>query len=320
MGVVCAATAEALSGGQEPLAALPMPHRAGPLTPYWASLAGSLTRLGLTFDQSVGGATILPLNQLTRLQSLSLRLHCWSADLELSFPQLRELDIVAVQHAITLMCPELRKFRLKNHAPLKSISGIPDEIEDLSLRSSLTSSLHDCSTFLHAAFLGRRLEQLKRLDVTMPPEAYKSSVASQIIKQVLREGKLTALVTTCPLEQLTPLTRPQCALPTSLQRLKLYLPLERGIPVVLEQLTNLRCLTLIDTKQGPMHLDRSLDPFLNMKDLGCLRFLGYPAASEHAQTRFEWTSEALGFLSLARIRLQREAQMPGSREPLKLCC
>ncbi|CAL5224640.1 g7358 [Coccomyxa viridis] len=95
------ASAETLFGSQEP--ELPRPHKDGMFTTYWASLAGNLTRLKLSFGHPVGGATISPLSQLTRLQSLSLQLNCWYADVELSLPQLKELEMVAVQHAwITL--------------------------------------------------------------------------------------------------------------------------------------------------------------------------------------------------------------------------
>ena len=315
VSVLCAADAEALFRRQEP--APPMPHRDGPLAPYWASLAGTLTRLDLQFSQSVVGATILPLSQLSRLQSLSLRCHGWSADVKLSLPQLQELEIFAVQHAcITLMCPQLRKLHVMSAAPLEAFDGIPLEIEDLSF-----SCLKDDSVSLYNMLGGRRLKQPKVLRVSMPPESYESPVASEGMKQVLRESKLTSLITDCPVEQLTPMQGSRCALPMSLQYLVLDLPLDRGIPLVLEQLTNLRVLAMTDTKQGPMHLDRSLDPFLDMKHLGSLAFMGKPAKSEHAlQTRFEWTSEALEVLLLARIRLQNEAQMPGSRRPPTLWC
>ena len=153
----------------------------------------------------------------------------------------------------------------------------------------------------------------------MSPRSYDSPVAPQVIKQVLRKGRLTILDTNCPLEQLTPLTGPQSTLPMSLQILNLHLPLERGIPPVLEQLSNLRGLTLIDTKQGPMHLTRNLDPFLDIKYLECLAFMGKDAADPgRAQTRFEWTQDALGFLVLARTRLHKEAQM-SSRKFVLLC-
>ena len=315
VGVLCAVSAEALFGNQEP--AWLMPHRDGPLTPYWASLAGALTRLDLRFDQSVGGATMLPLSQLSRLKSLSLRFHCWSADVNLSLPQLQKLEISAVQHAcIILMCPQLKTMNVRSGAPLGTFDGIPSGIEELSLSCS-----EDGSQSLNKMLCGRRLHQLRRLRVSMSPHSYELPEASEAIKQVLREGRLTTLATDCPLEQLTPMQGSQCALLMSLQFLTLDLPLDRGVPVVLEQLTNLRGLTMRDTKRGPMHLDRSLDPFLDMQHLAGLMFMGKPAKIKHAlQTRYEWTPEALEILLLARIRLQEEAQMQGSRRTSMLWC
>ncbi len=223
---MCAVSAEAVFGSQQP--ALPMPHRAGPLTPYWASLAGSLTRLDLQFDgydRSVGGATILPLSQLTRLQSLCLRFNCWSADVDLSLPQLQKLEIVAIQHVcITLMCSQLKTLDVMSGSPLGAFDGIPPGIQGVSFHC-----YEDGSLPLHKMLWGRKLDQLRSLTVSMSPRSYESPVASEVIKQVLKESKLTALATNCPLEQLVASTGPQSALPTSLQHLILDLPLERGI-------------------------------------------------------------------------------------------
>ena len=145
-GVACAANAEALFGSQE--AVLFIPHRDGPPTPYWASLASSLTRLELVFGQSVGGATISPLNQLTRLKSLSLRCCHLYADVELSLPQLQKLSISHVRHArITLQCPQLKALQVQNPFPLESIDGVPPGLEDLTLYST-----NDCSKSLQASF------------------------------------------------------------------------------------------------------------------------------------------------------------------------
>ena len=107
IGVVCAASAEALFGSQELV--LPWPHQDGSFTPYWASLANNLTRLVLSFDHPLGGATIRPLSQLTRLLSLSLKVKYVFADVKLSLPQLQTLKISALFHArITLVCPQLK--------------------------------------------------------------------------------------------------------------------------------------------------------------------------------------------------------------------
>ena len=310
----CAARAESWFGSQE--LALPEPHGDYPLMPYcpWASLAGNLTHLELGFHQPVTGASILPLSQLTRLKSLSLQTNGWSADVDLSLPQLQKLQIInAAQHAdITLNCLQLKTLVVESATPLEAFEGIPPGIEDISF-----SCLEDGSLSLHEMLWERELDQLKSLRVFMSPEfqSYDSPEASRVIKQVLRKGRLTTLVTDCPVEQLTPSAGAQCALLMSLQILELHLPLDKGIPEVLEQLTNLRSLTLVGPKWEPMHLTRSLDPFLNMKDLGCLAFMGKPIANDHAlQIHFEWTPDAMEVILLARMRLQ------GSRRSQMLCC
>ncbi len=194
-------------------------------------------------------------------------------------------------------------------APLGIYDGIPPVIEDVSLVCAADGSLS-----LYNMLWGRGLDQLRSLHVSMSPQSYDSPVASEVVRQVLRDGRLKTLETNCPLEQLTPLTEPVSALPTGLHLLDVHLPLGRGIPPVLEQLSNLRGLILINTEKGAMHLTRSLDPFLDMKHLECLVLRGKHAADrECAQKRFEWTPEALGFLALARTRLQKEAQMSGRK-------
>ena len=240
-----------------------------------------------------------------------------SADVELSLPQLQKLDIFAVHHAsITLICPQLKTLHVDTGIPLETFDGIPPGIQELSFFCSVDGSLS-----LFNMLWGKRLDQLERLRILMPQHSYDSHVASEVIKQVLRESKLTWLVMGCPVEQLSPLTGPGGALPASLQHLTLDLPLDRGIPVDLEQLTNLESLTLRNTKQGPMHLSRSLDPFLDMKNLVSLGFMGKPTYTKAAlQTRYEWTPGALEFLLLARIRLQKEAETQGSRRSRMLWC
>ncbi len=92
--------------------------------------------------------------------------------------------------------------------------------------------------------------------------------------RILKRLKLQYLTTDCPLEKLTPLRGPDCALPISLRALELHLPLEKGLPAVLERLTNLRELTVHNTGEMPMHLDRPLNPFLDMAGLESLTFCG----------------------------------------------
>ena len=107
-------------------------------------------------------------------------------------------------------------------------------------------------------------------------QVYKDPAALETHKRALGSGRLTYLNTNCPLEKLTPLEGPVCALPSSLHGLKVHLPLEGGILPDLEHLTNLRGLSIINTGDAPMHLDRLLDPFLEMAHLTALVLCGNP--------------------------------------------
>ncbi|CAL5224603.1 g7314 [Coccomyxa viridis] len=86
--------------------------------------------------------------------------------------------------------------------------------------------------------------------------------------------------------------------------LKLHLPLEKGLPLVLEQLTGLKTLEITDTGEGRMHLDRPLDPFLDMVLLRLLTFSGKAAKS------LELTPDASMFLALAKKRTEEGTLKP----------
>lgn len=100
----------------------------------------------------------------------------------------------------------------------------------------------------------------------------------------------------CPLEKLTALESLHCALPNSLRCLTLHLPLMRGIPAVLVRLTNLLEFNVIHTGEGLMHLDRPLDPFLDMMHLKLLTFSKFSQGL--AGRIYRWTPGALKFLGL----------------------
>ena len=105
-----------------------------------------------------------------------------------------------------------------------------------------------------------------------------------------------------------------CPLSVSLQSLTLDLPLERGIPVFLEQLTNLRSLVAINMGRGTMHLDRPLTPFLDMMHLGALIFGGEPLGPILMGQSHAWTPDALKFLGLASRRILDGSLMPHGRK------
>ena len=67
---------------------------------------------------------------------------------------------------------------------------------------------------------------------------------------------------------------PGRGLPYNLRQVTLWIPLNNGIPMVLEQLSNLERLAIHDEGAGQMHLDRSLIAFLDMPRLSKLRLYG----------------------------------------------
>ena len=171
--------------------------------------------------------------------------------------------------SILLGCPFLEVLGLIGLYPLQALQGIPQDIGKVAL-----TSLGEGSISPQEVFAGQELEDLRVLVIVGWGHIYQDSEALEVVKQVFRNGRLLSLTTDYPLEKLTPLQGSECALPISLRVLELHLPLERGVPVILERLTNLRKLTVYHIGEGPMHLDRPLDPFLNMAGFKRLIFSG----------------------------------------------
>ena len=96
---------------------------------------------------------------------------------------------------------------------------------------------------------------------------------------------------------------PWQGLPYNLRQVTLWIPLTNGIPMVLDQLSNSERLAIHDEGAGQMHLDRSLDAFLDMSRLSKLRLYG----DKHEQEDLgRWTAAALRLLGLVDRRvLQR---------------
>lgn len=319
--VLAAAPPEALFG--RPDLALETPQRHDIARSYWASLAGSLTVLYLRYSFHNGHFTTSALNQSTRLRILSLdgercagivplgpQVAFASAHIELSLPQLRDLKISDFQQVrVSLECPALQVLELEGLRPLEALEGMPQRLIKVALKGLTTGSLS-----LAEVFQGQRLEQYQSFGLVMPPEVYEDPAAQHIIKRVLGNGRLAYLNTNCPLEKLTPLEGAACALPNSLHSLKVHHPLEGGIPPVLEQLTNLRGLSIINTGDGPMHLDRPLDPFLEMAHLTALVLCGDPQKPGQAESLHGWTPGALKILAHATRRILEGNLMPCGRK------
>ena len=286
-----------------------MPHSCNFVERYWADLAGTLTVLQL-HGIGIGEDTAPALNQLVRLQQLSLFGRAsdpgamLGAGMDLSLAQLQRLTVEAFECVkLRLSCPQLKTLKLV-HLSLLIMKGIPQGIE----RVEVVFGTFSCS--LEEIFQGTALEQLNYLQIE-GLDAYAAPGALEAFECAFSNGRLRHLGTDCPLEKLMPPGRQDCALPKSLQSLKLHLPLQTGLPMVLEQLTNLRELTVINTWEGLMHLDRPLDPFLDMVHFERLEFCSGGVPKKHDKER---TADALEILRTARRRTLQGSLVPAARK------
>ena len=223
-------------------------------------------------------------------------------------PRLLRLSIIDFAHVrVSLSCPQLTSLTLIRLSPLEALEGIPQGVEALSLRDLAEGSLP-----FTEIFKGQRLGCLRYLGLAgFPSEIYNDPGVVGIIKRPFTNGKLRDLSVGCPLEKLTPLGGPQCALSNSLRSLTLHLPLTRGLPVALEQLTNLFIFNAVNSEEGPMHLDRPLDPFLDMPQLERLTFSLAPGRTGNV---YRWTPCGLKFLGLASLRIADGSLLPRGRK------
>ena len=98
---------------------------------------------------------------------------------------------------------------------------------------------------------------------------------------------------------------PWQTVPQTLQDVCLDLPLDKGIPRILEQLVSLKELSLRHSKRTLMHLDRPLDPSLDMPKLAQLRLeSSWQQISVHGgATLLSWSPAGLKLLGLAQKRI-----------------
>ena len=314
--VVYAAQAELLLGSQE--TALAGAHRSDFVEPFWAILASTLTKLKLRYGHEIGPATTSALCQLTRLRHLSLDGVSTPEDndgaiahVTLSLPWLQKLTIADFSHVkLSLDCPRLKDLQLIGLHPLEALDGLPRGIERVKCRDLAEGSLS-----IADIFQGHKLELLKDLDIDRESEAFEDPEAVKVLKRWLRNSMLTSFCAACPLEKLVPLGGPHCELPNSLQYLWVHVPLNKGIPVVLEQLTNLRSLSIMSTtREGLMHLDRPLDPFLDMVHLEVLNLQGQYWSADQVHSAISWTLDGLRLLGLASRRILQGNLLPPGRK------
>ncbi len=287
-----------------------MRHRCNFVERYWADLAGTLTVLQL-HGLGIGEDTAPALNQLVRLQQLSLFGSArdagaiLGAGMNLSLAQLQRLTVKKFDCVrLQLNCPQLKTLKLLHLFPLE-VKGIPQGVERVEV-----VLFEDVQYSLEKIFQGHTFQQLKYLQLEAPG-SYKAPGALEVFERAFSNGRLRHFGTDCPLEKLTPLEGQDCALPKSLHSLRLLLPLQTGLPVMLEQLTNLRELTVINTGEGLMHLDRPLDPFLDMVHFERLEFCSGGMPKKHNK---EWTADALRILGPARRRILQGSLLPAGRK------
>lgn len=296
---------------------------------YWSSIAAVLTSLELSIDvNEVHEGFSATLCQLTRLERLGLTDAPGDkfdpgpdpmATLSLDLPSLEWLEITEVDLGlIELKCSKLVSLVLEN-VFLMGFRGMPDSIQKVSL------TLSDGSVPLQEILPAHSAKSLEELLV--PTNAFYCATEigqgftdPEVVKEVCLNGKLRRL----EMEDISfhagafsgaALWR---AIPHTLEDVHLELSLENGIPRILEQLLNLTALCLEHAGHSCMHLDRPLDPFLDMPRLETLKLLSNWNGSLMDGTGMRmWSPPALRFLGLAEKRI-RQMQLKTSGRSITL--
>ena len=250
--------------------------------------------------------------QLTRLQQPFLTTDT-SADhneprvLHLDLPVLWQLVVMFLElDSVRLACPKLEELDFDN-ATLKGLCEMPSSMRKLSL--SFTAE----SATLKELFLGQSATALEELNIL---EDYDNFTDPDTVKELCLNGKLrslTILYSSDAAGGAFSVDASWQAVPHSLQEVTLYMPLDRGIPKILEQLPNLITLSLWHRGPNLMHLDRPVDPFLDMSQLTKLVLQSgrVPGTVVGGRTCL-WTPPALRLLGLAEKRIrQMRRTLPG---------
>ena len=266
------------------------------MSQYCAVLSDSLTKLKLACDTNVGVETLSALNQLTQLQGLLLSGSGQNdATLDLQMPQLAKLTLENFGcTSVSLSCPKLKNLKLVFVGPVQEMSGLPDGMERFWL------DLQQAGSVPFEQMLPTQLRHLSHLDLRRCPGQ------PFIVKDAYIASNLVDLSLDHHWAPLMAFQQPWQGVPFNLRSVSLEIPLDDGIPLVLEQLSNLETLTLCHFGAGPMHLTRSLDPFMDMADLSNMLFSGPRPGRDTC-----WTPAALRFLGLADRRVLRKHKLAG---------
>ena len=284
---------------------------------YWSSLSAVLARLDMTVEEEdLTEEWCAVLCQLTRLQRLMLfdgrprinRLNdpALQGVLKLDLPRLERLRVMCIAvHSIHLICPKLVELELGD-VYLESISGMPGSLQkvDLALDRD-TVPLQDILTPESA----RCLEELTVWQNGQP------FTDAEALKALCLNGKLRCLRLDYPTFHAGAFSVGAVwqAVPQTLQELTLTLPLNEGIPRILESFLSLTMLSLGHSETSLMHLDRPLDPFLEMPRLEKLElYSSWDAKEKPGADMCMWTPPALRYLGLAEKRImQMQIKSPG---------
>ena len=249
-------------------------------------MSSSLTKLKMAFREDIPPHLLPPLNQLTQLQGLLLEgLGRTSATVPLQLPQLTKLTLKGFGSiTVSLRCPQLKALKLLSLHRLQELRGMPDGVESLCLHT-----LGFGCVPLEQMLPAQGLKHLVQLRLQRCPGQLTR------IREAYTPSNLTTLLADETWTPLVPFQPPLQGLPCNLKQVLLCFPMHNGIPVVLEQLSNLESLRLFHIGPGQMHLTRSLDPFLDMLRLTVIALDG--DWSGH------WTPAALRLLGLAERRV-----------------
>ena len=298
----CAVTAKALFTMEQP----------GLVSQYWSCMAASLNHLELHTPVNVTEDMSAILSKLTGLQHLELHasveedFRLPEATITLALPWLEELVLSAFcSTRVKLNCPRLQKLHL-DYVHLMGFHGMPSSIQEMWLEVA------EGSISVKDVFLAHGAKLLEKL--TLGDEDF-SSIDPAVVQELCLNGKLRHLSINAAASKAFSVGASWQAVPHHLEDVTLELPLDNGIPRILEQLPRLTALRLRHSGPQPAHLDRPLNPFLEMPRLEKLKLVccGQTRAAISRGAQCTWTPVALKFIGMAEKRIMQMRLTPPGR-------
>ena len=279
---------------------------------FWSCMSTSLTHLELHFTEEFTEDMSAILCKLTGLQRLDLFGDISSAYsvpeavIILDLPLLRELTVGCFWSTIIRLdkCPKLQELSVCD----VDISGL------LRLPSSIRKvwfHLLEGSEPLEEVFPAQSTKLLEDMSIGY----FCKSKEPAIVQELCLNGKLKRLsidaIAASKAFDVGALWR---AVPVTLEDVTLELSLDKGIPVILEQLPRLTSLSLRHNGPHAAHLTRPLDPFLNMPMLEKLELSQWNDKDAVSRgTKVAWTAVALRFIGMAENRIMQMRLTPPRR-------